>query len=80
MEKWKNANRRIKLISAYWFSFLLYIWPLSMCIQNLKTLALIGVEKSVTEILIGEKEKRTNKENGMQEEADSRLHNTTSHT
>ena len=27
-----------------------------MCIQNLKTLALIDAEKSVTEIFIGEKE------------------------
>ena len=45
-------------------------------LQNLKTLAPIGAEKSVTEILIGEKEKRTNKGNGKQEEADSLLHNT----
>ena len=48
-------------------------WPLSRCIQNLKTLALIGAETSVTE-------KRTNKGNGKQEEADSLLHNTTSYT
>ena len=46
----------------------------------MKTLAPIGAEKSVTEILIGEKEKKTNKGNGKQEEADSLLHNTTSHT
>ena len=55
--KRKNADRRIKLISASWFSFSLYTGPLSRCIQNLKTLALIAVEKSVTETLNGEKEK-----------------------
>ena len=32
-----------------------------MCIQNLKTLALIEAQKSVTEIFIAEKEKWTNK-------------------
>ena len=51
-----------------------------MCIQNLKNLALIEDEKSVTEIFIGEKEKWTNKENDKQEEADSLLYNTTSYT
>ena len=38
-----------------------YTWPLSKRTQNLKTL--IGAEKSVTENLIGEKEKWTNKGN-----------------
>ena len=33
-ERWK---RRQKLISASWFSFPQYTWPLSRCIQNLKT-------------------------------------------
>ena len=37
-------------------------------------------DKSVTENLIGEKEKWTNKGNGKHQEADSLLHNTTSHT
>ena len=49
-------------------------------IQNLKTLALIEVEKSVTESFFGEKENWTNKGNDNQEEADSLLHNTTSYT
>ena len=49
-------------------------------IQNLKTLALIEAEKSVTEIFIGEEEKWTNNGNDKQEEADSLLHNTTSYT
>ena len=51
-----------------------------MCIRNLKTLALIEAEKSVTENLISEKEKWTNKGNDKQEEAYSLLHNATSHT
>ena len=57
MEKSKNGKKKAKLISASWFSFPQYTWALSRCIQNLKTLALIEVEKSVTEIFIGEKEK-----------------------
>ena len=71
MEKRKNGKRRIKLISASWFSAPQYTWPLSRCIQKLKTLALIGVEKSVTENLIGEKEKWMYKGNDKQQEADS---------
>ena len=51
-----------------------------MCIQSLKTLALIEAKQFVTENLLGEKEKRTNKGNDKHEEADSLLHNTTSHS
>ena len=51
-----------------------------MCIKNLKTLGLIKAKKFVTETLLGEKEKRTNKRNDKQQHADSLLHNTTSHT
>ena len=50
-----------------------------MCIQNLKTLALIEAKKFVTENLLGEKEKWTNKKD-KQQHADSLLHNATSHT
>ena len=49
-------------------------------VQNLKTLALIEAEKSVTEIFIGEKEKWTNEGNDKQEEADSLLNNTIRYT
>ena len=41
-----DGKRRIKLIPASRFSAPQYTWPLSRCIQKLKTLALIGVEKS----------------------------------
>ena len=51
-----------------------------MCLQNLKTLALIEDEKFVAENLLGEKEKWTDKGNDKQQHADSLLHNTTSHT
>ena len=80
MEKRKNGKRRQKLITASWFSFPQYTWPLSRCIQNLKTLAVIGAENSVTKSFIGEKEEWINKGNDKQQEADSLLHNTTSHT
>ena len=43
----KEGKRRQKLITAYWFSFSQYIWRLSRCIQNLKTLAVIRAENSV---------------------------------
>ena len=50
-----------------------------MCIQNLKTLALTEAKKFVTENLLGEEEKWTNKGNDKQQHVDSLLHNTTSH-
>ena len=59
---------------------ILVLCPLSRTIRNLKTLALIEAKKSVTENLIGEKEKWINKGNGEQQEVDSLLHNATSHT
>ena len=45
-----------------------------MCIQNLKTLALIEAEKSVTENLLGERENWINKGNDKQQHADSFTH------
>ena len=57
MEKRKNGKRRQKLITESWFSFSQYTWPLSKCMQNLKTLAVIRAENSVTKSFIGEKEK-----------------------
>ena len=80
MEKRKNGKRRQILITESRFSFSQYSWSLSRCIQNLTTLAVIGVENSVTKSFIGEKEKWTNKGNDKQQHADSLLHNTTSHT
>ena len=77
MEKWK---KKAKINLSILIFFPKYTWPLSRCIQNLVTLALIEAEKSVTEIFIGEKEKRTKNGNDKQEEADSLLHNTTSYT
>ena len=76
MKKRKNGKRRQKLITASWFSFPQYTWPLSRCIQNLKTLAVIGAENSVTKSFIGEKENWTNKGNDKQQHADSLSHNT----
>ena len=68
MEK-KKKRRQNK---SQQFCFLSqYTWPLSMCIQNLKTPA---------ENLLGEKEKWTYKENDKQQHDDSLLHNTISHT
>ena len=57
-----------------------YTSTLCKCIQNLKTLALIKANKSVTNFFfIGEKEKRTNKGNDKHKEAESLLHDTTTH-
>ena len=76
----RDGKRRQKLITESWFSFPQYTWPLSRCIQNLKTLAITGAENAVTKSFTGEKEKWINKGNDKQQHADSLLHNTTSHT
>ena len=55
------------------------MWLSSCCIQNLKTLAQIEAEKSVTENFVREKEKWTNKGTDRQYVADSLLHSTTCH-
>ena len=55
----ENEKRRQKLITESWFSFSQYTWPLSRCIQILKTIAVTGDENSVTKRFIGEKEKWT---------------------
>ena len=67
-DRWK---KKAKIHHSILFSFPRYTWPLSRCIQNLKTLALIGAEISIMEIFIGEREKWTNKGNDKREEADS---------
>ena len=69
-----------KQVLAIWFSLTQYTWTLSRCIQNLKKLAYIRAERSVTEISIREKEKWTNKGTDKRDMADSFLHNTTYHT
>ena len=79
MEERKNGKRRQKLITESWFSIPQHTWLLSRCIQNLKTQAVIGAEKSVMKSFIGEKEKWTNKGNDKQQHADSLLHKS-SHT
>ena len=55
------------------------MWLSSFCIQNLKTLAQIEAEKSVTENFVREKEKWTNEGTDKQYVADSLLHSTTCH-
>ena len=85
MEKWKDAEKNLSILV---FCPTIYLaWPLSVCMRNLKTLALIEAEKSAIENLTREKEKWTNKGNGkhqeadsLLQEADSLLHNATSHT
>ena len=51
-----------------------------MFVQNLKVLGVVVPEKSVTKYFIGEKEKWANEGNDKHEDADSLLHNTSSHT
>ena len=78
-------RKKVKGFSEYFAPYLrrikqTYTCPLSSCTQNLKTLALIEGKKFVTETLLGEKAKWTNKGNDKQQHADSLLHNTKSHT
>ena len=56
-----------------------YTYLSSLCIQNLKTLALIEAEL-IKWKNIGKKEKRTNKGTDKQYEADYLIHDTTYHT
>ena len=63
-----------KEISASWFSLTQNTFPLSELIQNLKILALIAGEGSVT--FMRKKENWTNKGNDKHEDAYSLLHNT----
>ena len=51
-----------------------------MYLVTLNVYTKFEAEKSVTENLIGEKEKWTNEGNGKHQEADSLLHKATSHT
>ena len=53
MEKEDKINHSILVFFPKLYLALLKVY----CIQNLKTLALIGAENSVTEIFIGEEEK-----------------------
>ena len=77
MEKRKKWKKMVKInLIILVFCSTIYL-ALSRCIRNLETPALIEAEKYVTENLIGEKEKRTNKRNGKHQEADSLLHNAT---
>ena len=75
----KNWKKKAKWGLASWFPFTQYTLPSWRCTQNLKTLAPIEAEKSVTEISIGEKEKWTNKGTDKQNVAVLLLHYTTYH-
>ena len=78
-ERWKK-EREDKNKSQH-FGFLSHnILGHTQGVWQIWRLWLIEAEKSVAENLIGEKEKWTNKGNGKQQEADSLLHITTSHT
>ena len=57
-KKMKNWKKKTKCGLASEFLFTQYSLPTLRCTQNFKILALIGAKKSVTEISIGEKEKK----------------------
>ena len=59
----KKEKNKAKYISASWFSFIQYTSTVCRCIQNLKTLTIIGPEQSVKKNFMSEKEKWTNKGN-----------------
>ena len=74
----KEKEGKINLSSVV-FCPIIYLATLKKYIK-LRDSVSVGAEKSVTENLIGKKEKWTNKGNDKQQEADSLLHNTSSHT
>ena len=63
MEKWKNATKKDKFNLSILISSPQYTWCHSQGVYKILKLALIGVEKSVIENLIGDEEKWTNKGN-----------------
>ena len=69
--KKEKIDKEGKINLTPWFCFQYCIWLSSCCIQNLKTLAQIEAEKSVTENFVREKEKWTNKVTDKQCPADS---------
>ena len=71
-EKWKKKAK----INH---SVLVFFPTINLAPLHLETLVLVGAKNSMTGIFIGKKEKWTNKGNDKQEEADSLLHNITSH-
>ena len=76
-EKGKNRQNKFKYCG---FPFLQYTSTLYRCIQNFKTLAIIGADKSVMKNLIGKNEKCINRGNDKHDDANSFLHITTCHT
>ena len=77
-EKWKKM---VKInLNILVFCLTIYLATLNVYKKFDDSLALIEAEKSVTQNLIAEKEKWTNNGNGKDQEADSLLHNATSHT
>ena len=79
-KKRQKGKKKSEEISALWFSLTQDTSTVYRCIQNLKTLALLGAEKSVMKKFIGEKEKNDNKGNDKHEDADSLLQDTRSRT
>ena len=69
----------LDVIFIFIFFFFKYTYVFSMCIWILKTQAYAEAEKSLIEILIGEKEKGTNKWKYMQEQTSSLSYNTKRH-
>ena len=55
--KKEKGKKKAKEMLESWFSFTQYTSILCKCIQNLKTLALLGAEKSVTKKLFWRKRK-----------------------
>ena len=79
-EKEKMDKQREWKAGGGWFSLTQYNLSYTTFEPNFKILAKVVPKKSLTEILLERKKKWTNKENDKQEEADSLLHDTTSHT
>ena len=65
---------------AYLCSYIQYTWSSCRCIQNLKKLAQLGAEKSVTQFFSERKKNGQNRVTDKQYVADSLIHITSCHT
>ena len=80
IEERKNGKKKANInLSILLFFLIIYLATLKVY-TKFENLAPVEAEKYVTENSIRKKEKWINKGKDKQEEADSLLHNTTSHT
>ena len=76
----ENGKKKAKTNINILIFCMQYNWSSFRCIYKIKTQAQGGAEKSITEIFVREKKKKTNKGNDNHKVFESLIHSTTCHT